>query len=295
MTGICKLCAQDKPLLLSHITPAFVFKWARDTAGGSHLRSTAEPNLRAQDGLKYHWLCADCETLFSKDERTFAYRLFHPYLENSAGRYPYGPWLLRFCTSVSWRLLHLTLERGQFEDDWTTESIAHLRHVETIWREYLLGARLHPGQYRQHILPLDIIQQATDDTAPNINRYLARAIQTDLCRNSQSTFTLAKLGRFAVFGMIQPDVQPWKGTIVRANEGTIEPKKYVLPSTLWSYFNQKANEAGEAIAAVSDKQHAKIDENFRKNIDHFPNSDSFRAMQADVEMFGDRAFRRSKQ
>ncbi|CAN7757797.1 hypothetical protein LJR130_006949 [Variovorax sp. LjRoot130] len=290
MPELCRLCGQDKPLLLSHILPAFVFKWKRESAGGSHLRSTAEPNLRVQDGVKLRWLCVECEELFSKDERAFAARIFYPFLQDSSRRHPYGPWLLRFCCSVSWRLLRLALEKNEF-DDWDAESIEQCRRVEIVWREFLLGKRAHPGDYRQHMVPFDLIESTSmDSAAPNINRYLTRMIQMDLCHGRTSIFTFAKLGRFAIFGTVRPDTQRWRGAAVASNEGWVGPRDYELPGALWGYLTDKALAAGAALAGVTEKQQAKIDGAFAKNVDAFASSDAFRAMQADVEMFGEDAF-----
>lgn len=290
MADLCRLCGKDRPLLQSHILPAFVFKWKRESSGGSHLRSSVEPNLRVQDGLKMPWLCADCERLFSKDERGFASHLFYPLLQDPAKRYPYGPWLLRFCTSVSWRILRLALERNEFED-WDSGSVESCRRAEKIWRDFLLGSIPHPGDCRQHLLPFDLIESSiTDGTAPNINRYLTRAIQMDLCHGQTSIFTFAKLGRFAIFGTIRPDSQRWKGTAVAGNEGWIGPREYELPGALWGYLNEKANAASAALSSVSGRQQAKMEQAFAKNVHEFVGSDAFRAMQADVDMFGDEAF-----
>lgn len=55
-------------------------------------------------------------------------------------------------------------------------------------------------------------------------------------------------------------------------------------------MNEKARQSAEAMRNVSEKQQAKIDERFRKNIDSFAGSDAFRAMQADLDMFGEAAF-----
>lgn len=292
MTELCRLCGENRPLLLSHILPAFVFRWKRESSGGSHLRSTEEPNLRVQDGIKEYWLCAECEERFSKDERDFATRIFHPYLQNSATQYPYGPWMLRFCASVSWRLIRLALERDRFGGDWVLADVERCRAAELVWREFLLGKRMHPGEFRQHLLPLDIIEKGSRDDAPNINRYLSRMIQMDLCRGSSSIFTYAKLGRFVIFGIVRPDAQQWVGTKINANEGSIGPRSYQLPRALWDYMNQKAREAASALSSVSETQQSKIDQSFRKSIDSFIGSDAFRAMEADVSMFGDAAFSR---
>lgn len=91
MAERCRLCEEERTLLLSHILPAFVFRWMRESAGGSHLRSTVEPNLRVQDGVKKHWLCAECEERFSKNERAFAKQIFYPIIEDPSVRRSYGP------------------------------------------------------------------------------------------------------------------------------------------------------------------------------------------------------------
>ena len=44
----------------------------------------------------------------------------------------------------------------------------------------------------------DIIESSSGGESPNINRYLTRTIQMDLCTNSTQTFTFAKLGPIAI-------------------------------------------------------------------------------------------------
>jgi len=59
--GTCRLCGTHATLHLSHVVPAFVFRWLRKTSGTGHIRSTEEPNLRVQDGMKRFWFCSACE------------------------------------------------------------------------------------------------------------------------------------------------------------------------------------------------------------------------------------------
>lgn len=291
-TGDCQLCGRSLPLELSHVLPAFVFKWQRESSGNGHLRSGATPNVRVQDGEKRRWLCRDCEERFSKDERAFATYLFYPYLANPEQQHSYGPWLLRFCTSVSWRVLRYFLEKPA-PDDWLPEDAQRSHAVEAVWRDFLMGRIPHPGAHRQHILPFDTIKNGMGGESANINRYLTRVIQMDLCRDSASLFTFAKLGRFAIFGIVhEARQQGWKGTQIQANAGQIGPRDYTLPGSLWPYLNDKARLTRGALESISDRQRAKIDESFRANVDRFAGSDSFRAMEADVGMFGSAAFRR---
>lgn len=288
--GTCRLCNTTTELQLSHILPAFTYRWLRESSGNGHIRSSTDPNVRVQDGLKLYWLCAACELLFSRNETAFAGRLFHPYIKDGGRVYPYTNWLLSFCTSVSWRVLRFYLDEGHLTD-WDAEAIALVSETEQTWREFLLGKRANPGKFQQHLLPLDMISETSADFAPNINRYLMRAIHMDFCRGSKSIFTYSKLGRFLIIGIVhEPNQGHWKGTKVHATHGYVEPRKYVVPRALAGYWTDKAKNMRSALASMSEKQHEKVDKAFRANIDKFIGSDAFIAMQADIDMFGNDAF-----
>lgn len=286
----CRLCQTDSDLQLSHILPAFTYRWLRESSGNGHIRNSVEPNKRVQDGLKRYWLCASCEGLFSRHETAFANRLFYPYLCESGRAFPYSNWLLNFCTSVSWRVLRLYTDENHLKD-WTPEALEYVSQAETAWREYLLGHRQNPGRFQQHLLPLDQITSTSRNLEPNINRYLMRAIQMDIGRGSSEIFTYAKLGRFIIIGFVnEPNLGRWKGAKVHASNGFVEPKNYVMPRAFGDYLNEKARHMRDALKSVSDRQQAKIKGAFVANMDRYVESDAFTAMQADVGMFGDDAF-----
>lgn len=288
--GYCRLCGNSDDLQLSHILPAFVFRWMRDSSGSGHIRMASAPNQRVQDGLKRHWLCIACESLFSRSESAFATQLFHPYTIASGGRFRYTSWLLYFCVSVSWRVLRFYRDEIGLKD-WTPEALARVSEAEGVWREFLLGRRPHPGAFRQHLLPMDRVQSATGPLANNINRYFMRAVDMDICRGNESIFVYAKIGRFIIMGFIQErNPTRWRGTKVHGTAGVIEPRKYVLPHAFGEYLNDKATRMSRALARVSDRQQQKIDGALRANADKFVGSDAFAAMQADIEMFGHEAF-----
>lgn len=288
--GICRLCKTESELQLSHVVPAFVFRWLRDSSGNSHMRSTEAPNRRVQDGPQRHWLCLGCEARLGRSEANFATQLFHPYLARSGNRFRYGPWLLHFCVSVSWRNLLAQLD-SLAEHDFAMRERTWAMSAEQCWRQYLLGETPHPGDYRQFLLPLDRIESSRTDLPPNINRYLMRAIDLDLCRGEQSMFTYSKLGRFVVIGFInEPNQAHWVGGRINANEGIVEPRGYTLPAPFGTFLMGKAATVGEAMQSISPRQLAKIDQEFRGNAHLIVGTDFFEAMQADVEMFGSEAF-----
>lgn len=290
----CRLCCKPAELQLSHILPAFVFRWLRDSAGGGHFRSSDRPNLRVQDGAKQYWLCRECESLFGHSEKLFADRVFYPYLDNEAGIHPYGPWLLRFCISVSWRVLKASLN-DEHPREWDQAALDAANAAEQRWREVLLSESPHPGPFQQHLIPFGRIASTTADLPPSINRYLMRAIQMDMCGNSKTTFTFAKLGRFAIIGFIRgPEPGEWRGTKVHANEGSISPRKYVLPTGFLNYLTEKSREINNALESVSDAQRQKIEQALHRNRDSYVGSDAFSAMLADVEQFGRAALSQEK-
>jgi len=289
-TEQCRLCQTDSELQLSHILPAFTYRWLRESSGNGHIRHSLEPNKRVQDGLKRYWLCSSCEELFSRSETAFAGRLFHPYLAASGRVIRYSDWLLRFCTSVSWRVIRFYRDEGHL-NNWESDALGHVSEAEIVWREFLLGRRQNPGTFQQHLLPVDQISSASADLVPNINRYLMRAIDMDICRGSRSIFTYSKLGRFIILGFVhEPNLNHWKGTRVHATHGFVEPRKYMVPRALGGYLNDKATKMRDALDSVSERQKAKIDEAFRSNVDRYIGSDAFVAMNADIELFGDEAF-----
>ena len=288
--GTCRLCKREADLQFSHVIPAFVFRWLRDSSANGYLRSAEAPNLRVQDGPRRHWLCVECEALLGRSETEFSTKLFHPYLNASGHRFRYGAWLLKFCVSVSWRNLLIQLEylKG---DGFTEQQQDWAAQAEMVWRSFLLGEVGNPGAFRQFLLPLDRIESARDDLPPNINRYLMRAIDIDFCHGEGSLFTYTKPGRFVVIGFVnEPNQGWWIGGRVAANEGVVEPRNYTLPAPFGKYIMSRAGHVRRAMRGLSDRQKEKIEQAFQGNADRLVGSDFFTAMQADIEMFGSAAF-----
>lgn len=288
--GICRLCQVNAELQLSHIIPAFVYRWLRESSGSGYLRSSKTPNRRVQDGPQEYWLCANCEALFNRSETAFANQLFHPYLAASGQRFRYGEWLLKFCTSLSWRVLqyHLSSKNHEAFESWALEAI---KQAEAAWRAYLLGQTQHPGSYRQHIVPFDQVGSFTGNLPSNINRYLMRAIQIDFCQGGKTLFVYSKIGRFAILGFIaQPEPSHWAGSRVNANAGTLEPRTYTFPHSFRAYLTEQAGTVNDAMASMSSRQRQRVDETLLANLDRIRGSDFFTAMQADVDLFGQNAF-----
>jgi len=78
---------------------------------------------------------------------------------------------------------------------------------------------------------------------------------------------------------------------VNTHGGTIGPRNYVLPKPFDKFIFERADLAATLQERMSDRQHEKIAETYRGNMDRAAQSDSMQAMHQDVELFGRRAFR----
>jgi|CXWL01.1.fsa_nt_gi hypothetical protein len=293
--GQCLLCAAESELQLSHVLPAFVFRWMRESSGNGYMRLGSSPNQRVQDGVKRYWLCTSCEGLLNCSETAFATKLFHPYTSGESTRIIYGEWLLRFCVSVSWRVLQFHKEETSLKR-YESDAVARIAEAEATWKAFLLGQRPHPGHFEQHLVPFDAIESISnggENLSPNLNRYLMRAVDMDLLKSETTNFAYAKLGRFVILGFIREDrPNRWQRTKVHVKTGRIEPCQYTMPRELFEYLNSRARHVAGLLSGVSRRQSEKIDQAFRSNVEKYVGSDEFVAMQNDVRMFGDAAFTR---
>ena len=290
-SGECAFCKTVGPLCESHVLPAFVYRWLRGRSGTSHIRHSDQPNRRVQDGLKFHWLCRACEDDFNKYETAFATKVFHPW-HAGTNVIPYGDWLLKFCVSVSWRVLKFA--RGYNKDhSYASEQSALLDEAEKRWRDFLQDKVAHPGPFEQHLLIFDIAESTTiPDLPKNFNRYMTGAMTLDIVGSDRSLMTFAKMGRFIVFGLVQKGPGPWEGTRICVRDGVLKPGKFVVPAGLLSLFREKAEFASRVMASMSDSQKAKVDAELMKNLDKFATSDHFASILADARMFGEDAILR---
>jgi hypothetical protein len=165
VNGFCRLCQLPAELQESHIIPAFVFRWRKDTSPTPFMRTSREPNRRVQDGLKRHWLCRDCEQALGTYEKQFASTIFHPIAQNGTQRIPYADWLLRFCVSISWRALVLACDQTSFTDLPEAQRQAATEALD-VWHGFLRGRMPHPGKFEQHLLVFDEMDSYQGERLP---------------------------------------------------------------------------------------------------------------------------------
>ena len=291
LKGICRLCDTEARLEESHIIPAFVYKWLKVSAAASFMRFGTQPNKRVQDGFKRFWLCRKCEDTLNGWETKFANELFYSFNKGKADRVSYDRWLLKFCVSISWRVLTLFVEENQLTD-FPEELQEETKNALAIWKKFLLDALPHPGPHQQHFLPWDAVEAVTDKNTPvNINRYILRSIDVDAVRSKSTAFVYSKLGRFMILGFISSKhPRHWEDTMVHLR-GTIQPQRYVLPAWFGDYVYSRARRTRRGLLmALSERQKEKTRQDSFQDIDRTANSETFSAVDHDVKLFGKRVF-----
>ena len=291
----CALCGSTSQLQASHIIPGFVFDWLRDTSATGHFRSSQIPDLRIQDGIKPRMLCMACEQLFSTWEKAFAETCFVPLNSGAAREVRYGSWMLKFATSVSWRVLRLFAANdglAGFPRHIMTEVDDTLRE----WSLFLQGDRPHPGRHEQHMFVADIVEHASvTDAPPNISRYLARAIDPYVAYTQDSAVTYAKMGRLVLFGFVAiKHPCRWKGTKLHVRHGQFGQCDIELPSDIRDFIFGRARLVAKKYSQISGKQLTKIRKSYEQDPDRAAQSETLRAMHHDVSMFGRSAFEATK-
>lgn len=282
----CALCRKIAPLDRSHVLPAFVFRWLRESSATGHIRFAETPDKRVQDGVKLPLLCRACEGRLNQFETAFATNLFHPWNADSGKPIRYEDWLLKFCVSVSWRVLKYTQDQFGLPH-FNAEQQESAKNALDRWSQFILGVAPHPGIFEQHLLPLDPIESHSRKVLPNnINRYFLRAVELDLPAGEKSAYTYAKLGKFALFGFVRPPARKWIGTKVHVRTGIIGPREYEFPVELGDYFSDRATRYGEIYSRISSKQQDKIEDDVMRDVDRLKSSATLDAMLHDLRLFG---------
>lgn len=291
--GECLLCGAVAVLQDSHVLPAFVFRALKEHSATGHIRSSESPNRRVQDGVTQPWLCVGCESSFSRWERDFSNNILRPWRDGVVET-AYDDWLLKFCVSVSWRVLKYCKGRNEGASYTDTQEKLFV-DAERVWREFLLGSRPHPGEFCQQFLISDLIDETTiSDLPSNINRFLMGAVSMDIVGSERSAFTWAKMGRFQIFGVVQPGRDKFEGTKVHVKHGVLRPARFVVPAGLLDLYKEKSAHISEAMAGMSDVQFAKVDAALRSNLERASDSGQLAAMRADAALFGESVLLRRK-
>ena len=285
----CRMCFNVRPLVEGHIVPSFVYRWLKDTSATGFLRTGENPNMRKQDGWKGHWFCRECEDRMSQFEKPFSEQLFPLLSSGKPTPYLYGPWLSRFAATVAWRTVLLHMTRPDAFNSFTRKQKALLPAAMEHWRTFARGEAETPGQHELHFIPTGLMKsfQGPKMPPPNFNRYAMRAIEIHVPNTAMQAFVYVKMGPAIVLGFIQPPPpNDWIGTQITLGHGQLA-LKMTAPATFLEYLMDRASRVLESEQRRSQHQKDKIRAAFEANIDRAASSETIRALEADVNMFGE--------
>ena len=298
ISGECKLCGRFGELEAGHIIPAFVFRYIRETGliKGGGLRFAEEPNKVVQDGDKRHWFCKACEVKFSKDEKKFNEKIFKPTNEGHQPQLDYGPELLRFCVSLSWRTLlrYQEIEHDETErrpisqlDEKDQELITK---AEMEWKDYLNGNGRSSEKFVHHICIMGKIDSSPANMSVGINKYIQRAPHQDILSGKTGVVIYTKIPGIFIFGIIRDEeARLWNRTEVLSSGGTLPGTETVsLPYWFREYLKEKAEQYQGISKLLSERQRERTDQKVHKEAERDPErlrkSPMFEAIEADERL-----------
>lgn len=292
MQGTCRLCHSEAVLKESHFIPKFIGKWVKKTGITGYIRESNEIHKRAQDIAKEHWLCGDCEALFSQWEREFANKVFYPFADKGVSVAAYDEWMAKLCASLSWRTLTYIRSKNDSEQK-SEEYNKSLDDAERHLRKFLLGEETNLNQYEQHVFPLERIESTTEaGLPPNINRYFLRTMSMDIIGNSADLFIYTKLPCFIILGAVKAkSLNKMRSSRIAIKRGKISPGKYWWPDGFINYIVEKAKAVSDAYDKIPEKHKDSFDEYIRNNPEKAANSKLIEAFMYDYDQFGNKVFR----
>ncbi len=258
----CRLCKKEATLRESHIIPAFVAKWLKDTSATGYLRTFHAPNRRVQDFRTVKLLCEECEQRLSLAEGKFARSVFLPF-HAGRSRFAYDEWLLQFAVSLAWRC-SVTSDRSELQR--YPQHIDAVESAQHVWADFLLGRATRVAPYRFNIFftPLGV---TSDDILPEgLSSYLLRAPDGTPVYSRARTAVYVKLpGMFLWASIAPPDPGGWKGTKI-GRRGTLQSRNQSIKEPgVGEFLKHRVETVHKKMGELSPKQKRRIEDTVLRN------------------------------
>jgi hypothetical protein len=280
----CALCHNEAELRQSHIVPSFFGAYLKETSATGHLRGAVTPNLRIQDLSKEELLCDSCEGRFALWEKDYKEQAFEKVQNDAYRQLDYGPWLLPFLVSLSWRVL--VTQREDLVGDYPQFSSVAERMLEN-WRLFLLGKRRQPGSEHHLFVFAGVPESMPTGLHEKILHYMLRAVDATVGANSRGFFVYTKALRSLVFSPVLPaSPSGWVNTRVHVGRGRLVSPQKIAMAGFSDFLNSRT---GLAFAQpLSDKQRAKIGEAMLRNPERAITSESHKVHEASKRLIRSR-------
>jgi hypothetical protein len=269
----CALCRIGNAKEDGHLIPHFVFRHMVKTSPTGFLRAQQNPNRRLQDGASIKFLCPRCEDQFARWESIFAQTVFRPLHRHQVyrdGRYVdinglcYGPWLSRFCTSVSWRSLY-SLRLSAHDHPELIGDLARNESAFEAWREFLVGKRDRVESFPQHLIVTSAPSEMEGGQCPlDLMLHMERGVTNAVWFSRVEAYVFTKMCRAIVVGTIRDELRPWAGTLVRPEGGTFSSDIQVVSGLVGEWIRHDVEGMSRARGQVSPRQSRVIDTAVRR-------------------------------
>ena len=106
-----------------------------------------------------------------------------------------------------------------------------------------------------------------------------------------TAITYAKIGKFVLFGFVEiPKPRRWKGTKLHVHKGLFGNTGVEMPHFALEFLFDRAWRLMHNYSNLSPRQQAKIQKSYEQNLDRADQSETVRALEHDVYLFGKFAF-----
>lgn len=274
--GICALCKSRAELRQSHIVPAFFGSYLKETSATGYLRSGEAPNLRLQDLPKQNLLCDGCEGRFAVWEKAFKEEVLPLVQSDGFKELRYGPTLLPFLVSLSWRTL--AVQQELLAETHPLVSKAVSRTLEN-WRLFLLGKRKHPGSEHHMFVIAGVPVRMPASSHVRMLHYLLRGIDAGTAGDSRTLFVYTKPLRSLIFSPVIPaSPEGWIGTRVHPGTGRLGSRQRIEMAGFLDFLNSRVKECHSK--PLSDNQRRKIGDAIVRQPERALTSESYKVHQA---------------
>lgn len=266
MCDQCRLCLQMTDLSESHIIPKMFYRNVVKNSVTGKMRSSLEVNKVVQDGIKLPFLCAECESLFSKYETHFSNEIYQKLIKygDKCEIYTRDDKLRYFIVSVAWRFLKWYFEVMPDEQNLTQEENKKIGETLEYWRKILLEEDY--GEIRKQqmfLIPYDKIS-CLDKYHIKMRNGVAAGFRT-LDKENQFNYAAFSLmvPHLLLMCTIWGESKQMKQYVVGR---TIKVKDSELPKIVHAYFQFWEKGFDDTTSKISQEQHNKTRERYAREM-----------------------------
>ena len=137
--GECKLCGKPSQLILGHVAPRWMLKWAKAEGGLLGDYNSLGVRVLEQDGLKLYLLCRVCEQLLGNAERYASlFMSTDPDTWKALGVYPHLDAILGVDCALIQRFLFGVVLKAHWAQEPPYQDVVLQPHDEAQLKQYVL-------------------------------------------------------------------------------------------------------------------------------------------------------------